>query len=822
MQSPAIPVRSKWIALFALITLGVYNACSAAPIVQDGEPNAQIVIPKQPQRSTRLAAWELRKYIHKMSGAVLPIVNAPTDDAPVKIYIGQSEHTDRLGISNDKLKYGAYRIVSGDKSLVLIGQDTNHQPIEPYTRTRGQWDSEKMLSQWDAASGSLWSHPVRFSYKHYIKQVQRDYELAADEEPMNMWAHDERGSFNAVCGFLRELGVRWYMPGELGEVVPKRTTIALPKIDRTNHPAFRYRGGNARLGIHDRRLALWLMRMGMRFSYGTNWEHGLNHVTWRDEMKRIHPEYYALYNGKRDTEYRHAGRQCLSTRGFLKQTVAYARTMFDYYDCKVVNVQPGDGYTGLCQCQYCQGRDDPDRAYRGRMSDYVWDFTVRVANEVAMTHPDGKISNLAYNLFLLPPENIDKLPNNVIVTLIGARQPTRNSAEEQAAARAHREAWSKKTDQKMVSYENYPHTQRGHWLPNFTARNNAASINAIKGTFEGDIINPDSHIFMPFPVFNSYQIYFTCRMYWGDENQDVDPMLDEYYRLFYGPAASQMKAFFDFCEANWQDMRREKEPVDKALALFDAALAQTSEGSVYSQRLAHLDNFLDRLRARGRQIVKQQQRAGTPAERLWQGAHEVKIDGKLDDVFWREMPGGLGSGWLREVQTGRKPTFPTHFKMAWGANSIYFAIRCEGTAEDTVNIGTKRDDDAAIWMGDVVEILLETEQNSYYQIAINPAGAVADLNRQGTEKVWRWDAQAEVATHVGEDYWTAEVRIPVIESSEDPYHQVIGLQPTHGLPWYFNVCRQRVRGDDRELSAYSPTGENSFQVPARFAKFYKK
>ena len=817
MNRPFIPVRHACIAVFTLFLLGVHAACSAAPIVQDGEPNAEIVITEDPPRSTTLAAWELRKYVNKMSGAVLPIVDAPTDGTPVQIYIGQSEHTDKLGISNEDLKYGAYRIVSGDNWLVLIGDDTNHQPIEPYTEWRSQRGRPEMINAWDAASDSLWGHPAGNAFKNYMKNVQNEYELASDEQQMNVWSHDERGSFNAVCGFLRELGVRWYIPGELGEIVPKRTTIALPEIDRTNHPAFRYRGGNARLGIHDRRFALWTMRMGMRFSHGTNWEHGLIGVTQREEMSRTHPEYFALYAGERNTGHGRHSKQCLSTRGLLKQTVAYARTLYDHYNYEVVNVQPADGYTSLCQCQYCEGRDDPDRAYRGRMADYVWDFTARVANEVAQTHPDKYISNLAYNLFRLPPERIDTLPDNVYVTIIGARSPMGNSPEQQAEARALREGWAKKTNIKMVSYENYP----AYWLPAFTAHNQAAGINAIKGEFNGDIINPRSHEFMRFPVFNGYHFYFTTRMHWGDKDQAIDPMLEEYYRLFYGPAASQMKAFLDYCEANYLAMRQEKAKVDKALAMFAEARAQTSEGSVYDQRLALVDKFLDRLRVRSKQITKEQKRENVPSVQMWKGAHEVTIDGKLDDAFWQEMPGGRG-GSLHETQTGRDPTFPTHFKVAWGGNSIYFAIRCEDRDTNTVKIGTERDDDAAIWMGDVVEILLETEQNSYYQIAINPAGVVTDLNRQGTKKVFRWSSQAEVATHVGEDYWTAEVRLPVVASSQDPYHQVIGRQPLKDLPWYFNVCRQRLRDGGRETSAFSPTGEKGFHVPTRFAKLYYK
>ena len=58
-------------------------------------------------------------------------------------------------------------------------------------------------------------------------------EAPAKEEREYLWQFDERGSLNAVCGHLRSLGVRWYLPGELGEVVPKMKSIPLPKLDDT-------------------------------------------------------------------------------------------------------------------------------------------------------------------------------------------------------------------------------------------------------------------------------------------------------------------------------------------------------------------------------------------------------------------------------------------------------------------------------------------------------------------------------------------------------------------------------------------------------------
>jgi tetratricopeptide (TPR) repeat protein len=814
------------IAIYLLFAIGLtafpIQGFAESFLVENGQPRAEIIVAEDPPRSTRLAAWELQNYLRKISGAELPIVSRPTVDGNIKLYVGESEFTRKLGITAQGLEFGAYRIVSGKDWLTLIGTDTDFQPFEPYTRSRSERGSEKIVAAWDKITGDhKWGHPAGNEFKMLLRNAEQEFREEKQDDPLDLWAYDERGSFNAVCGFLRDLGVRWYMPGELGEVVPQRASIALPKIDRRVEPAFAVRDCNIRLGIHDRRLAVWGMRLGMRQPHGFGWAHGLNGVTDREEMKREHPEYYALFAGQRATGFRSGGKQCLSSPGLLKETVSYAQTLFDHYNYEVVSAQPADGYTSLCGCELCLGKDSPEGPHRGRMSDYVWDFTVRVAEETARTHPDRMIQNMAYNLAVLPPTAIEKLPDNVLVCMIGARRPTTVDPVLRQEIHDLREAWKKMTDGKLVNFENYPHTARGHWLPSFTPHTIAESVNAIKGDFIGESINPDSHLFMDAVAFNSFQFYFTFRMYWGDKDQDIDPMLEEFYTLFYGPARTPMKAFYEYCEAHWPEMREDKARADQALALFAAARKQVEKGSVYDRRLALLGEYLDGLADRSKQIATEQERKNVPELRMWRDAQQVKLDGRLDDEFWQKTP-GWASGRLRELQTGREPMLGTSFKAAWGSDGIYFAVRCEERKGDTVKIGAERDDDPAIWYGDCIEILLENEENSYYQIAISPTGAVVDIDRaQGKTQGFRWDSQAEARTHIGEDYWSVEVRIPVTSDQNDPFHQVIGRKPLRSLPWYFNLCRQRIRENGSEHSAFSPTGAAGFHVPLKFARFYE-
>jgi len=209
-------------------------------LVENDRPRAEIVINGTPTRTQRVAARELQTYLKKISGAELRIGSEPSRDFPVKLYVGASSYTEGLGLTADGLKYGAYRIVSGDNWMVFIGDDTDFVPIEPWPRSNTDISSGKMQQAWDAITGENWGYPHRQLYKHYSGPNRLfgtpDEQKTDNDGNINIWTFDERGSFNAVCGYLRKLGVRWYMPGEIGEILPRLDSIALSKIDETVHP----------------------------------------------------------------------------------------------------------------------------------------------------------------------------------------------------------------------------------------------------------------------------------------------------------------------------------------------------------------------------------------------------------------------------------------------------------------------------------------------------------------------------------------------------------------------------------------------------------
>lgn len=790
-------------------------------IVKNEHARAEIVIAETAPRSTRLAAQELHRYLEKISGTKLAVATTPSGEMPVQLYVGQSPYTEDLGITADGLEHGAYRIVSGDNWMVFIGDDTNFTPIEPWPRSNHDLASGKMQQEWDALTVKHWGYPHSQLHKHYSG---RNHVFGTPEEEtvdrdgnVNVWTYDERGSFNAVCGFLRDLGVRWYMPGEIGEVVPEMDAIALPIVDKTVRPDFPMRILNFRAGLYGRDATMWAFRLGTRQPFGRQAAHGLSTMTDNEYTLTHHPDWFALYGDKRHNQLaEHNNQLCYSNEALFREAVEFARVQFDHYDMDVVSIMPPDGYGAMCQCALCEGKDSPELGERGRLSNYIWEFVNRVAKEVGKTHPDKKISNCAYGIYTEPPSNIDKLEPNVQVIIVGGRRPTAADREELRKLRA---AWAQKTDNPIEIFENYPFTGRGFYLPAYIPRVMGESINEIKGVARGE----DIWITMDFGDkaigYNHFLLYFTARMYWGGKEQDVEAMFDEYVRLFYGPAAAEMGAFFDYCEENWRHMDQDVEKANRALELFASAKTKVTEDSIHGRRIRLIDNYLEGLRNKRVQLA--QKRGPVPTLRLVGRSREKPvIDGRLDDDAWQKCA-IAATGQMRELQTGREPIYGTSFKSVWLGSDLYFAIRCEEAPGAKPNITATQDGDQAIWYGDALEILLDTESHSYYQIVVNPAGALVDVDRGASRSNWfDWSSQAEVATQIADDHWTVEIRIPVTQDENDPLHQVIGRRPTQSLPWHINICRQRIGENASEYSAFSPTGTAGYHEKMKFAHFF--
>ena len=564
--------------IFARLSLAILFASSLhatdAFLVEKGQPRAEIVIAETPTRSQKLAAEELQTYIGKITGTQLPIITAPSGGGLTSIFVGDSRHTSALGLNTDGLADGAYRIKSGEGWLAFLGDDADFVPHELHAQTVA--DRARVRAEFDRRTEARWDLPIDTMDRNRHAET-------------GWWQGDQRGSLHAVHDFLRRLGVRWFMPGPLGEVVPKLDSIRLSAVDLTVRPDFALRQMDSnRWDLISKDEILWHLRLGLNWDgdhLGNGRRHGIQAVLGRDEMKREHPEYYAIWGGKRQTDYNGEGAPCLSAEGLLQEHVRYIRAMFDLYDEPMVDIAFPDnmGKTGkMCECEACQAQYTLKRQ-GGGLSDYVWAYMNRVAAEVAKTHPQKKVFAYAYQATLLPPEKIDKLHPNLAVIIATVWRHERLFPERTVEGKREmdgiRKMWAEKVTSGVMynwEYYLYPRFKEGglRGVPVYFPHGIAADLQALKATpgMRGEfmeVARNDPQTKLPdvgtpwgprgelyAPGFSHLNLYVTSRLYW-DTTQDVDTLLADYYDKFYGPAAKPMQAFIEYCEQNWPRMTEE-------------------------------------------------------------------------------------------------------------------------------------------------------------------------------------------------------------------------------------------------------------------------
>ena len=462
----------------------------------------------------------------------------------------------------------------------------------------------------------------------------------------------------------------------------------------------------------------------------------------------------------------------------------------------------------------------------------MWDYVNRVAKEVYKTHPDKMISCCTYTPYGLPPTNIDLLSPNIVVGWCHGRGWELNDnvdPKQKEQMLNLRQEWLKKIPKGHTPFFVYDNSSfrsgfgQPFKAPDFFPHTTAADLRSLKGISMGDFIEVYSgggskSLGQDLGV-TYLNLYVTAQFLW-DADQDVDRLLDEYYTLFYGPAAAEMKAFVDYGEANMGSLVKKADKIEHVFALLEQAQAKVAPDSVYAQRIALIADNMRPMK----NLIKPFNRGPVPEAHGWgRDAKTIQLDGKLDDVFWQGFKSYSVYG-LGELETGRLAQYRTSFKVGYAGDNLYFGIECKDADRTALTNTVTRHDDPAIFDGEEVEILLETQNHSYYQLAISPGGGLFDADwKKGRDP--RWNSNAEVATHIDGDTWSAEIRIPIVDPMQDdiqPMLGVAGIMPISTYPWYFNVCRHSVHKQEIENSTFSPTGSNSFHVPLKFGKLYMR
>ena len=782
--------RSPWSrALLAVASLGA--VARGAALVENGQGRAVIIVSSEAPHSVQYAATELQAYIRKATGAELPIADEPDVDAPPRtvVYVGRSPGTKDLDIATDKLGYDGFRIRSGKGWVALVGRD---------------YAGKKLAGT---------RHPFRLAQSYCRK--------------LKINRYGETGTLYAVYHCLeRFAGVRWYMPGELGEVVPKQSTFTVPEdLDITRVPDFEYRFLYDCDFPADPDSVRWCRRAG----YGGPFPVNINHsFTLLRPLKDEAPECFALINGQRDFNITcaGAGSLCLSEPRTKDEFVRLAREFFDRKPAQFIfPVMPNDGYTRACECSRCVPQIQSERGRTGKFSNYVWHFVNDVAVEVYKTHPDKFIGCCAYSTYREAPDQLPRLSPNVVVMLCKTRR-LYVDPEREREINATIDAWQVKLKPgSMYVWEYYCWPMTAPYLrnvpivfPHIIARD----LNYLRGRTRGEFIEAETwkrgevrkqH----FPGLTHINNYTNAKLLW-DADTDVDALLTEYYAAFYGPARKEMQAFWALAEELWSQTGSygamelyehvyTEQNVDHLFSLLDQAAARTAAASIERQRIdlvrSEFKPLVDRVRSS--RLTKK------PVYRCTRAVVQPRLDGLLDDACWQ------GSTPLTFVtKNGEPPTHHAKGYVAYDSSALYVAVACHEEDAGKLRMASRQRDaniKPYIWEDDSIEIFIDPapdSEDSYFQFIVNAAGTIWD-GIYGDEAFEGrrndWNSAIEAAAAVASDGWTLEARIPLAD-----------LRIPRGVPPVMtaNFIRNRRCGGPLDITCWSPTLSARNQEPTRF------
>ena len=764
-----------------LLLLFVLSAAAFAEIKVGDVPLKRIVVSSDAAETVRLAGQELQKFVEQVSGSRLEIVE--TSDDGGNIVLGEQPD---IAITADD----GYVIKEKNGNLYISGRD--HKGV--VFGIRNPWNSNEVYS-----------------------------------DNLKLGAFGEAGTLYGVYAFLEKFaGVRFYMPGDIGTVVPKQGIVVPTGTNVANNPKFIYRHPwicNFSVAPDE---ALWYKRAGFGGKAPVQIIDFFHYFTGK--LKKTHPEYFALVDGVRDLDnkcaVRGGGHLCFNAPGCKEAVAELIKEYFrEHPEHRYFPLTPGDGLVRCCECPQCLREQDPDKEKFAKFSNHVWKFVNEVAKLVADEFPDRFVGCLAYDTYLAPPDRIAKLNPNVAVMFCRNRS---SMASPVYADAMHKriEEWQTKTDNSLFGWDYYLHCWTP-WreLPVFFPTVIQSDLQyMLKHGFTGEFIEAESWrsrampTKMNYPATQHLNLYITGKLYWNPD-ADLNAMLEEYYRLFYGPAEKPMKEFYSQAIRCWLDGLKgassnsgisatakpadvfSVDSLDKMLASINDA-ARLATASPYKERVQLMANEF----ANGRRTLIVMVRNETPELVSLRTDEKMKIDGVMDEATW-----SLGNGSPMVTKTGETTPHRTYIYSRHDVNNLYFGFILYESKPDKLKVTSRKRDYRYIYEDDCIEIYLENQNGKDYQFIVSPGALwdaeIVDVHTRKTE----WDSGAETAVKVSGNRICIEIAIPKAS---------IGVADGGSLK--ANFYRSRVVDEGQTFAAWSPIFEERHYKPERFGTIVLK
>lgn len=819
-----------FVVVFTSVSLaGKTQKLTRDVLVVDAEKNSTvIVLSEKPTVSAQFAAKDLQYHLEKITGKMVPVIQEPAKSpAPIKIAVGNTRIAQKLGFPVDKLAPWEFLVAEKNGTIILAGGDKPLFGIQDWRKT---------------------------------VDVRRGNAV---------------GSCYAVYEFLENYcGVHWYLPSEAGMVFPSSKTLRVKMGDPIRRstdfkstsfypPYFNkkmyWRLGSKPVSFKDMlstaEFFLWQLRNKVG---GEQYMPSHSFANWIIRFGLTHPEWFSfktkekieqiLAKGKEKAEktFNSWGQPCLTAPGVFEQQVADARDYFKNGHTKRRYRGSNGRFFGIglndhapmCRCPSCKALYHRPTVVigNGASSFYLWDFVNRTAREIRKTNPGKWVAAIAYSDYTVPPANFTLEPN-VAVTVCATGSNWIPKPREKLYRLLN--AWRNNAKAQWIGLWEYFVFQRQiTGVPRSAPRFLGEDVKKVyKLGVVAEFIENWAHAepgakksqknkpCWVGPIRNYLNVWIRFKLR-DDTRRDVDKLLNEHYKLFYGPASDSIKQFFELIEDRVNDMslrgaktfsnERSTAPkidweylcppkIMKKLRSFIDDATKRAIAEPYKTRVGWVrKGIMEAMEEEQASYFEKQKNAPSPKQMETVGYFLKKapvIDGNGGDAAWAKLP----LNFLSEYKTGEKSKIKTTFKIGYDNKNLYMLFNCDDP--DVKDIKADHDADANVWQDDCVELFLcfDPEKRQAAHIIVNAAGTVQDAKLHYEDDIYdlRWNAQIVTKTKIHSLGYTVELKIPLKE---------LGCPSVkNGLVFFGNFCREKYSGSSngrvKNLQSWSPTPE---------------
>lgn len=369
-----------------------------------------------------------------------------------------------------------------------------------------------------------------------VVQISVNKILLSGETPL--------ASYFAMTRLAEMAGCRWYMPGELGEIIPRQNELSFNTGKYEEVPAIWSRylwlngGDEMDLGFHR-----WMLH-NRQYGVSVKLAHIWAEVMPSDKYFKDHPEWYAMIRGKRVPRMLCTSNEEM-TREFINN---YRKIIKDNPSSTWFSLSQDDG-TFFCECPSCSALDpglkDVTMPHIPQITDRLVNFYNKVVTELTKEYPDKYFCFLAYVNSCAPPVKEKLHPHlmPLVAPIFFSRYHAMDAknSETMQALHTYIEGWSKTS--KYIAYYGYGFNLGDCILPYTRERETRYDFPFMAKNGLGCVCIETANAWQ-----NLLPYYYMIARMNLNPNLNADELTNDFYKDFFGPAATDMKAYMDMLD----------------------------------------------------------------------------------------------------------------------------------------------------------------------------------------------------------------------------------------------------------------------------------